>query len=54
LSSRVTRDEIERASVGGLALTPVKKENGARLGTPAALTVLTQAMGRGTIESIRR
>ena len=39
----------ENSSVGGLAATPLKNENGATLTTPAGETVLTQAMGRGVI-----
>src|SRR5690606_40874929 len=36
-------------SVGGLDVTPLKKENGARLVRPSAAMVETQAMGRGMI-----
>jgi hypothetical protein len=48
------RNPGANASNGGLAQTALKKEKGARLGWPAALTVETQAMGRGTTELIRR
>jgi hypothetical protein len=36
-------------SVGGLAVIPWKKLNGARFVTPSADTVDTHAMGRGMI-----
>ena len=36
-------------SVGGFAVMPWKKENGARLVRPSAEIVETQAMGRGKI-----
>ena len=39
---------------GGALLTPMKKLKGARLSTPAAERLPTQAMGRGTIAEIRR
>jgi hypothetical protein len=39
-------------TTGGLALTAVKKLKGARLRTPAELTVDTNAIGRGTIAPI--
>jgi hypothetical protein len=37
---------------GGLLDTPLKKLNGARLPDPAALIVLTKAIGRGTMAPI--
>ncbi len=37
----------EKPSTGGLTLTTLKKEKGARLALPAASRVETQAMGRG-------
>ncbi len=39
-------------SVGGLAVMPWKKENGARLVLPSAEMVETHAMGRGRIVEI--
>src|SRR5689334_2757692 len=39
-------------SVGGLAVTPWKKENGARLVFPSAEIVETQAIGRGRMVEI--
>ena len=42
------RFSIDTASVGGLPVTPMKKENGATLKDPSAPTVDTNAMGRGT------
>src|SRR5580704_18010653 len=36
--------------IGGMTQTTVKKENGARLVTPASLTVDAQPIGRGTTE----
>ncbi len=38
--------------VGGSWQTPMKKLKGARLLTPSALTVETQAIGRGTTQPI--
>ena len=40
--------------IGGLTHTTVKKENGARLATPRALTVEAQPIGRGTTEPMSR
>jgi len=39
----------EKTTLGGLALTPLKKLKGARFATPSLETVDTQAIGRGTI-----
>src|SRR5579863_471002 len=39
-----------KASNGGSTQTALKKENGARFGCPAALSVETHAMGRGATE----
>ena len=36
--------------IGGTTQTTVKKENGARLVTPASFTVEAQPIGRGTTE----
>ena len=40
--------------IGGATHTTVKKENGARLATPPALTVDAQPIGRGTTEPMSR
>src|SRR5260370_13612145 len=42
----------QKQTIGGLALTPVKKLNGARLRIPSRLRVETNAIGRGTIAPI--
>jgi hypothetical protein len=39
----------EKHTTGGFALIAVKKLNGARLGSPSALSDETNAIGRGTI-----
>ena len=39
---------IVSETIGGTTHTTVKKENGARLVTPAVLTVEAQPIGRGT------
>src|SRR3546814_10953685 len=44
------RGPDENATVGGAPHTPMKKLSGARLRTPAASTVETQAIGRGRSE----
>ena len=43
------RNPMEIEIVGGREVTPLKNEKGARLSMPAALRVVTQATGRGTI-----
>jgi hypothetical protein len=43
-----------KASSGGFAHTALKKENGARLASPEALRLETQAIGRGTTVLIKR
>jgi hypothetical protein len=45
-----SRRPEEKAMVGGSLHTPMKKLKGARLGTPSAAMVDTQAMGRGTTQ----
>ena len=40
--------------IGGMTQTTVKNENGARLVTPAALTVEAQPIGRGTTAPVSR
>jgi hypothetical protein len=42
----------QKQITGGFALAPVKKLNGARFETPAALIVETKAIGLGTITPI--
>ena len=42
----------QKQMMGGLALTPVKKLNGARLRIPSGLRVETKAIGRGTMAPI--
>ena len=42
----------EMATSGGLALIPVKNENGEMFATPASDMVATRAMGRGTMAEI--
>ena len=39
-------------TIGGRALTPLKKEKGARFRTPSGDSVETQAIGRGTISCV--
>ena len=41
-------------TIGGSSATPLKYECGARLSTPSAERVDTQAMGRGTIRAVWR
>ena len=41
-----------KSRVGGLAVTPLKNENGARFDLPSASTVDTHAIGRGVIKSV--
>ncbi|MGA8866492.1 MAG: hypothetical protein WB510_05965, partial [Candidatus Sulfotelmatobacter sp.] len=48
------RNPGANASNGGSTHTALKKEKGARLGCPDALTVETQAIGRGATELRRR
>jgi len=43
----------QNRTVGGLAQTTLKNENGARLGWPLALTVEIQPIGRGTTDPIK-
>ncbi len=45
-----SRRPDENAMVGGSLHTPMKKLKGARLATPSAAMVDTQAMGRGTTQ----
>src|SRR6266852_56707 len=54
LASRSAGVTGQKRTAGGLLQTPLKKLNGARLVIPAALMVLTQAMGRGTMAPTRR
>jgi hypothetical protein len=42
----------QKQMIGGFALTPVKKLNGARFQRPSSLRVETNAMGRGTMDPI--
>src|SRR5262245_2250970 len=42
----------EKQTTGGLALTPVKKLNGARFRMPSGLMLETKAIGRGTMAPI--
>ena len=44
----------DAATIGGALPTPIKNEKGARLSTPSAPRVPTQAMGRGVIMPIIR
>jgi hypothetical protein len=46
---RADRWEAENITIGGLPLTPLKNEYGARLGVPSGASVEIHAIGRGTM-----
>ena len=48
------RPSEQNSTVGGRLLATVKNECGARLPRPSALSVETQAIGRGTTSDVSR